>query len=74
MDNDLMDKLKKEDIYPFLDDYYAKIGRTDPPAFRSYSLGGLKKCLKMFGIHLTRENSNAVLIQLIQAIPKGVGM
>ena len=55
MDEELFAKLKKEDIYPFLDDYYTKIGRTNPPDFRSYSLGELKKCLKIFHINLTRE-------------------
>lgn len=50
-----MSKLKKEDIYPFLDTYYARIGRNQPPDFRSYSLGELKKCLKIFNINLTRE-------------------
>lgn len=50
-----MAKLKKEDIYPFLDTYYAHIGRNQPPNFRSYSLGELKKCLKIFNINLTRE-------------------
>ena len=75
MDDDLYSKLKKGDIYPFLDEHYAKIGRTHPPNFRSYSIAELKKCLQLFGIHLTREKSNdIVLIQLIQAIPKGVGV
>ena len=55
MDEELLAKLKKEDIYPFLDVYYAKIGRTNPPDFRRYSLGELKKCLKIFHINLTRE-------------------
>lgn len=52
---ELLDKLKKEDIYPFLDEYYSKVGRSDPPDFRSYSLAELKKCLTMFKIHLIRE-------------------
>jgi hypothetical protein len=47
------DKLKKEDIYPFLDEYYKSIGRTDVPDFRTYSLQELKKCLVLFGIQLT---------------------
>jgi hypothetical protein len=55
MENELMAKLKKEDIYPFLEVYYTRIGRTRPPDFRSYSLGELKKCLKIFNIILTRE-------------------
>lgn len=55
MDKELYDKLKKEDIYPFLEEYYQKIGRNNPPDFRNYSLQELKKCLVMFGIVLTRE-------------------
>jgi hypothetical protein len=50
-------KLKKDDIYPFLDEYYKKIGRTITPEFRRYSLGELKKCLKIFDIVLTREKN-----------------
>ncbi len=52
---ELMSKLKKEDIYPFLDAYYKKIGRENPPDFRQYSLSELKKCLRVFGIVLVRE-------------------
>jgi hypothetical protein len=55
MDKELFEKLKKEDIYPFLDEYYQRIGRTNPPDFRSYSLGELKKCLRVFNISLVRE-------------------
>ena len=55
MDKELFEKLKKEDIYPFLDEYYQRIGRTDPPDYRSYSLGELKKCLRVFNISLVRE-------------------
>jgi len=55
-DKDLIDQLKKEDIYPFLKSYYESIGRTNPPNYLSYSLLELKKCLKLFHIHLTREN------------------
>jgi len=59
---ELLDKLKKEDIYPFLDAYYDRIGRFNPPDFRSYNLAELKKCLKLFGIELVREGEgcNAV--------------
>jgi len=59
---ELLDKLKKEDIYPFLADYYCRIGRLSPPDFRSYNLAELKKCLTLFGIHLVRDNKgcNAV--------------
>ena len=53
---ELLDKLKKEDIYPFLDDYYSSIGRTNPPDFRAYNLAELKKCLTMFKIELVRED------------------
>lgn len=52
---ELLDKLKKEDIYPFLDAYYDRIGRTNPPDFRAYNLAELKKCLTLFGIELVRE-------------------
>jgi hypothetical protein len=55
MDKELFEKLKKEDIYPFLDEYYQRIGRTNPPDYRSYSLGELKKCLRVFNISLVRE-------------------
>jgi hypothetical protein len=52
---ELLDKLKKEDIYPFLDAHYDRIGRNNPPDFRSYNLAELKKCLTLFGIELIRE-------------------
>lgn len=55
MDKEILSKLKKEDIYPFLEDYYKKEGRTTPPDYKSYSLSELKKCLKVFGIVLVRE-------------------
>ena len=55
-DKDLIDHLKKEDIYPFLESYYQSIGRNNPPNYQSYSLLELKKCLRLFHIHLTREN------------------
>tara|TARA_R110001632_G_scaffold154191_1_gene272271 strand:- start:9766 stop:9942 length:177 start_codon:yes stop_codon:yes gene_type:complete len=54
-DKELLEKLKKEDIYPFLEKHYKDIGRTTPPDYRSYSLGELKKCLILFNINLTRE-------------------
>ncbi len=59
---ELLDKLKKEDIYPFLDAHYERIGRSSPPDFRSYNLAELKKCLTLFGIELVREGEvcNAV--------------
>jgi len=53
---EVLDKLKKEDIYPFLEEYYKNIGRNDPPDFRRYNLAELKKCLALFGIHLYRES------------------
>jgi hypothetical protein len=46
--------LKKEDIYPFLDEYYKLIGRENPPPFREYSLQELKKCLVLFNINLQK--------------------
>jgi hypothetical protein len=55
MDKEILDKIKKEEIYPILDDYYKSIGRTHPPPFRNYSLSELKKCLVMFKISLLRE-------------------
>jgi len=55
MDKEILDKIKKEEIYPILDDYYKSIGRTNPPPFRHYSLSELKKCLVMFKISLSRE-------------------
>ena len=53
---ELLEKLKKEDIYPFLEKHYKDIGRENPPDFKKYSLGELKKCLRIFNINLTREN------------------
>jgi len=55
MDKELLDKIKKDEIYPILDEYYKRVGRTNPPPFRNYSLGELKKCLVMFNIQLHRE-------------------
>ena len=60
---ELLDKLKKEDIYPFLDAYYARIGRTNPPDFRAYNLAELKKCLTLFGIELIRENKGSKVVE-----------
>jgi hypothetical protein len=48
-------ELTKEQIYPFLDEYYKSIGRQNPPPFRNYSLGELKKCLTLFNINLQQE-------------------
>lgn len=56
---DLLDKLKRDDIIQFLDDYYKSIGRTQVPNYREYSLAELKKCLVLFGIELARENDPA---------------
>jgi len=55
MDKELLDKIKKDEIYPILDEYYKRVGRANPPPFRNYSLGELKKCLVMFNIQLHRE-------------------
>jgi len=51
--------LKREDIIPFITDYYDKIGRPidQRPDYFRYSLLELKKCLWMFGIELVREES-----------------
>ena len=53
---ELIDKLKKEDIIPFLDDYYKSVGRTMTPNYREYSLAELKKCLILFNIELVKDN------------------
>jgi len=58
MDKEVFDKLKKEEIFPFLAEYYKTIGRNNPPDYEQYSLAELKKCLVMFGIHLTRDKKN----------------
>jgi hypothetical protein len=57
MDKELFDKLKREDIIPFLEKYYDDIGREPSvrPQFRSYTLQELKKCLILFGINLKRD-------------------
>jgi hypothetical protein len=47
-------ELKKEDIYPFLEEYYKSIGRTETPQYRDYTLHELKKCLVLFGISLAK--------------------
>lgn len=54
-DRALWDKLKREDCFPFIEEYYKSIGRTDPPNYKEYSLQELKKCLMLFKIHLIRE-------------------
>lgn len=54
-DKALWDKLKREDCFPFIEQYYKSIGRTDPPNYKEYSLQELKKCLLLFKIHLIRE-------------------
>ena len=57
MDRELYDKLKREDIIPFLDKYYESIGRPEGerPNYKDYSLLELKKCLTLFKINLVRE-------------------
>jgi hypothetical protein len=55
MEKEVLEKIKKEEIYPILDEYYKSIGRQTPPPFRDYSLSELKKCLVMFKINLARE-------------------
>jgi len=54
---DILDGVKKEDIIPFITDYYDRIGRPvdKRPDYFSYSLLELKKCLYLFGIILTKE-------------------
>jgi hypothetical protein len=34
----IWDKLKKEDCIPFIEEYYEKIGRINPPNYKEYSL------------------------------------
>jgi len=55
MNKEVFDKLKREDIIPFLDKYYDDIGRVERPNYKDYSLLELKKCLILFGINLVRE-------------------
>jgi hypothetical protein len=52
-----LDNLKREDIIPFITEYYDKIGRpvNKRPDYFSYSLLELKKCLYVFKIVLTKE-------------------
>jgi hypothetical protein len=52
-----LDNLKREDIIPFITDYYDKIGRPVDarPDYFTYSLLELKKCLYLFKIVLTKE-------------------
>lgn len=54
---DGLDNLKREDIIPFITDYYDGIGRPvdKRPDYFTYSLLELKKCLYLFGIILTKE-------------------
>lgn len=49
------DELKREDIIPVLEEYYKSIGRVNPPNYKDYSLGELKKCLTLFRIVLRKE-------------------
>jgi hypothetical protein len=55
MNKEVFDKLKREDIIPFLDKYYDDIGRVERPNYKDYSLLELKKCLTLFKINLVRE-------------------
>jgi hypothetical protein len=52
-----LDNLKRDDIIPFITDYYNKIGRPVDarPDYFTYSLLELKKCLYLFNIVLTKE-------------------
>ena len=49
---ELLDKLKREDLIRFLDEYYKGQGRTHVPNYREYTLQELKKCLILFHIQL----------------------
>ena len=50
-----INNLKRDDIIPFITEYYRSIGRTEVPDFKNYSLTDLKKCLYIYKIELTRE-------------------
>ena len=50
-----INNLKRDDIIPFITEYYRSIGRTEVPDFKNYSLADLKKCLYIYKIELTRE-------------------
>lgn len=52
-----LDNLKREDIIPFITDYYDRIERPIDarPDYFTYSLIELKKCLYVFGIVLSKE-------------------
>jgi hypothetical protein len=54
-EKEIWDKLKREDCFPFIEQYYQSIGRTNPPNYKEYSLHELKKCLQLFNIHLAKE-------------------
>lgn len=56
-DKSLLETLKREDIIPFIDEYYDRVGRPidKRPNYREYSLAELKKCLYLFNITLVRE-------------------
>jgi len=51
------DNIKREDIIPFITDYYDKIGRPidKRPDYFTYSLLELRKCLFLFNISITKE-------------------
>lgn len=57
-EKDVWNNLKREDIIPFLDEYYKKLGREHTPNYQAYSLQELKKCLILFNICLVREEIN----------------
>lgn len=52
-----MEELKRDDIIPFITDYYDKIERPldKRPDYFNYSLLELKKCLRLFGIVLLKQ-------------------
>jgi hypothetical protein len=51
--------LKKDDLIKVLNQYYADIGRKQPPKYQEYSLNDLKKCIYLF--RLTAEYINKSL-------------
>jgi hypothetical protein len=58
-EKDILDKLKREDCFPFLEEYYQRSGRNNPPDYKNYSLQELKKCLVLFNIYLVRQEKKS---------------
>lgn len=52
---------KREPYIRALDFYYEKIGRTKKPAYENYSIQELKKCHRMFKIHIPLEKGVQII-------------